>query len=405
MIISDFTKFPEENFHQYIWRMDELIQSGKYANWTEITPFVNAELFQDDEEKYRDESAYRKGVKYARDYFEAGVFGKNETEYFKELQLQKQEIRKEKQKLFDERVSLNKLLREQARKESFYEMMKRAISESVSNSYDYSPIHIPDSNCDLIVHFTDPHAGVCTYSSFNYFDSNILRDRINKYLYEIKRIVEEQHPENCYFICGGDMISGLIHVNSRIENKENVVEQIKLISELTTFFIFELSKLFNMVHVYSTPGNHSRATANKDEHIKGENFDALIPYYVSLALNNIPNVKVYNNTLDEGICTFQVRGHNVFGVHGDKDPVSSVVYNMTKLARKANVGLPDLIFLGHRHTNGLTTIDDVKVVESGCIDGMDNYSIDKRLVGSPEQMVVTVTENKIIKCLYDVKLD
>ena len=35
----------DENYHQYIWRLDNLIKSGKYRNWKEITPIVNIELF------------------------------------------------------------------------------------------------------------------------------------------------------------------------------------------------------------------------------------------------------------------------------------------------------------------------------------------------------------------------
>ena len=33
--MSEFEKLESENFHQYIWRMDELVQSGKYKNWKE----------------------------------------------------------------------------------------------------------------------------------------------------------------------------------------------------------------------------------------------------------------------------------------------------------------------------------------------------------------------------------
>lgn len=78
---------------------------------------------------------------------------------------------------------------------------------------------------------------------------------------------------------------------------------------------------------------------------------------------------------------------------------------MTKLARKAGYPLPDICYLGHRHTNGLATVDNVKVVQSGCCDGMDSYSIDNRYVGSPEQTVTVVTEKKRIKALCDIQLD
>ena len=33
--MGEFKKLENENFHQYIWRMDELVQSGKYKNWKE----------------------------------------------------------------------------------------------------------------------------------------------------------------------------------------------------------------------------------------------------------------------------------------------------------------------------------------------------------------------------------
>ena len=92
--MNEFKKMENENFHQYIWRMDELVQSGKYQNWKEITPMVNKELFDEDESQYRDESAFRKAVKYARDFYEAGVFGDSEDEYFKKLQIEKREIQK-----------------------------------------------------------------------------------------------------------------------------------------------------------------------------------------------------------------------------------------------------------------------------------------------------------------------
>ena len=98
-----FKKSNNENFHQYIWRMDELVQSGKYKNWKEITPFVNEELFGEDESQYRDESAYRKAVKYARDFYEAGVFG-IEDEYYQKLQNEKRELQKVKAQVQTEKI-------------------------------------------------------------------------------------------------------------------------------------------------------------------------------------------------------------------------------------------------------------------------------------------------------------
>ena len=122
--MNEFKKLENENYHQYIWRMDELVQSGKYKNWKEIAPFVNAELFGEDEDLYRDESAYRKACKYARDFKDNGVFN-NDNEYLQKLKLEKQELQKEKQKISDERIELKRQIRQEARKESYVDMVKR----------------------------------------------------------------------------------------------------------------------------------------------------------------------------------------------------------------------------------------------------------------------------------------
>ena len=55
----------------------------------------------------------------------------DDDNYVKEIRLEKQELQKEKQKLSDERVEFNKQVREQARKESFEDMIKRIVCENV----------------------------------------------------------------------------------------------------------------------------------------------------------------------------------------------------------------------------------------------------------------------------------
>lgn len=403
--ISDFTRLENENYHSYIWRMDELVQSGKYQNWKEITPMVNKELFGDEEDKYRDESAFRKAVKYARDFYEAGVFGNNEDEYFNKLRIEKQELQKEKQKLFDERTGLNKLLREQSRREELFNIVKRAIDEYEPIVFDYSPAPIIDSDSDMIIHVTDVHCGVNIVSPFNTYNFDILQERLKKYLDEIIEIRETYNSQNAYVILGGDMLHGLIHTNARIEAKENIIEQIKKVSDVIGHFIDVLRYQFSNVFVYTTPGNHGRSMASKEEAIRGENFDLLIPYVLSKDFKRVENVFIEENTLDVNIATFNVRGWNVYASHGDKENEKTVVYNMTKLARRTGYPLPDMCYLGHRHTNGLSTVDEVKVIQSGCVDGMDSYAIDGRFVGSPEQTVTVVTQKKRVKALCDIQLD
>lgn len=401
-----FKRLDDENERQFLWRLGQAKDNGLVDfSWEEIADIMNKE-FREDVSEYRSEAAYRKPYQQAKQFYEAGTFSKfSEDTYIAELREAKHEVRKEKQKLWDERTALNKVLREEGRRESMFDIVKYAIEKYQPIKFDYEPHTVDSSDNDLIIHLTDIHCGVNIDSPFNKFNTNILKDRLQRFLNEILDIQRMYQSENAYLILGGDNISGLIHLNARIEAKENIITQIMTVTDMISNFIYELSKVFNKVEVHTTAGNHSRSVANKQETLKGENFDLLVPYICKKDLKNIENIEFVENHLDCDIATFMVRGHMVYATHGDKDTTKNVVYHMTNFARKAKLPLPDMCYLGHRHTNSLETIDDVKVIQSGCVDGMDSYTIDSRLVGTPEQTVTVVTEKHRVKALCDIPLD
>lgn len=378
--------------------MDGLVQSGKYKNWKEIAPFVNRELFGEDEELYRDESAFRKACKYARDFKDSGVFN-NDDEYLKKLRIEKQELQKEKQKLSDERVELNRQIRQEARKESYVDMVKRIICE------DVEPMNVPihytlfNTETDLLVHLSDIHTGIEINNWKNTFNEDVLEQRIKKYTSDILDIRGLHQSQDCYLVIG-EILSGLIHSNLRLQNNMDLMEQFKYISELISAMLIRLANNFNHIYVYTTAGNHSRLVAKKEDSLDGENFDVLLPFYLKARLQNIENVSICDNTIEPEIAMFNIRGNHVFSSHGHKDKPANVVQNFTMM-----FGIkPDIVLLGHRHTNGLTTVFDTKVIESGCVSGSDAYAVSIRKTNKPEQTVSVVGDNGLI-CLYDIQLD
>lgn len=400
--ISDFKKLENENYHSYIWRMDELVQSGKYQNWKEITPMVNAELFGDDDSQYRDESAYRKAVKYARDFYEAGVFGNNEDEYFKKLQLERQSLEKEKVKTRDERNELRRVIREEARKESYKEQILRSISEYQCNPLEYDKnkqfTGILKTDNDIVCTVFDVHTGLDVNNHFNVFNEDVLKDRLNDYLDKIFEVQIRHGSENIYVILS-ELISGLIHLALRIENNQNLIEQFLTVTNYLSQFLSELSYHFNVVNVYVCPGNHSRCHANKYENMRGENMDLLAIPYLQAKLQNFMNIRFHENVIDSSIAMFTVRGRKIYAVHGDKDQMDTVVQKLTMYTSVK----PDIIYMGHRHTNAMLTSYDTKVIQAGCLSGgADEYCMDKRLRNKAEQIISVVTEDGL-DCLYDVK--
>lgn len=390
-----------ENEEQYLWRLGQAKDSGLIdLDWNEIADIMNRE-FREDESEYRSESAYRKLYQCAVKLFNAGVFDKytSENERIKELLEAKHALQIEKQKLSDERTELNRALREQARKEAYIDLVSRQIQNVEPLKLEYTEKDYRSTDNDLICHITDLHAGIDIDHWYNRFNMDILRERLWNYLDQLFVIQKRHNSQNCYVVIG-EILSGLIHHELRIENNENVVEQFIYVSSLLSEFLAEVSKRFNKVYVYVTPGNHSRVVANKEMSLRGENFDVLLPHYLKASLQNYTSIIIEDNMKDCDVAIFKVRNSNVFGVHGDKDEISNVVQRFTMI-----FGIkPDIVLMGHRHTNAMTTIYDAKVIQSGCVSGSDNYCLDRRLKNRPEQTVSVVDDDGLV-CIYDVKVD
>lgn len=95
---------------------------------------------------------------------------------------------------------------------------------------------------------------------------------------------------------------------------------------------------------------------------------------------------------------FSVRGTKIFGVHGDKDDPKTVVQKLSLMTQIR----PNILYMGHRHVNAMSTVYNVKILQSGCISGTDNYCLDNRLQNKPEQLI-SVINNDGLDCVYDVR--
>lgn len=392
-------KSKDENYYTYLWRIDNLIREGKYKNWEEVTPFVNSELF-DDETDFKGESAFRKSVKYARDFYESGVFNSFQNdEYFKELQVQKRELEKAKIRFRDERNAWQKINYIEGRTEENLDILEDRISNQGRISYNVHDLVITKSDNDLLVILSDLHIGQCFSSVFGTYDSDIAKDRIEQYLNEILQIQKIHNSENCYVSLQGDLISNSIHKTIAITNRENVIEQITLASELVTSFLYELSNHFNQVYMTSVTGNHSRIDKKADA-LHDERLDSLVEWYAEAKLSHIKNIEVLKQKYDTSISTLTIRDKLYVNVHGDYDLFAkSGVSNLVLM-----LGIfPYAITFGHTHTCAIDEVGGIKMIRGGSLAGSgDNYTLEKRLSGKPSQMVCVCTD-KGIKAAYPIE--
>ena len=311
------------------------------------------------------------------------------------------ELRKERQKFYDQRNAFNKVVRDRSRQEELNEIIVDAIHNGELPRLKYERNIIEASNNDLLVSLNDLHYGAVHSNYWNEYNSNIARDMIARYIDRIISIAETHHSENCIVWQNGDAISGAIHRSIQITNKENVIEQVMGASELIAEFIAELSKHFKSVKFVSVSGNHSRIDANKENALVDERLDDLIEWYITARLQNFDNVEIgYGEKIDSTMYLIDIRGKNYCGVHGDFDGSASKVQSLQTM-----IGKPLYAVLsGHMHHNKVDEVQGVKTVMAGSFLGMDSYCVQKRIYGKPEQMVCVCDENGIV-CHYDIPLN
>lgn len=198
--------------------------------------------------------------------------------------------------------------------------------------------------------------------------------------------------ENCFVVLQGDLISGNIHKQVQITNRENVIEQIKIVSEMITSFCYTLSLHFSNVSLYNVSGNHSRID-RKEDALHDERLDDLIGWIVEKSLNHIENIHVQTgSSLDTGICNIKIRGLNYVAVHGDMDSFTrSGVQNLCTFLGY----IPEAILYGHLHRCSFEEENGVKMVRSGSLAGAgDNYTIEKEYLVNRHRwlLFVQITE-------------
>ena len=384
-IVHNYKRFDGESDDELILRICN--DKENIGTWNDVAAVLNSLL-----DCNYTESAYRKKVQYFRKVLDA-----NQSKFtdgaaqLKELKEERILLEKERVKTRDERNEYRRLIREEARKESYKEQILRSISEYHGQPLDYDKRKqfngILKSDNDLVISVTDIHAGIEIDNWFNKYNTEVMYDRFRQYLDKIFEVYLRHGSENIHVIIS-ELVSGLIHNSLRIESNQNLIEQ----------FLSELSYKFNEVHVYVCPGNHSRLHAKKEESLKGENMDCLAIPFLQAKLQNFKNIEFHENKIDESIAMFSVRGTKIFGVHGDKDDPKTVVQKLSLMTQIR----PNILYMGHRHVNAMSTVYNVKILQSGCISGTDNYCLDNRLQNKPEQLI-SVINNDGLDCVYDVR--
>jgi len=375
----------DEQYKNCLSDIDDKLNGKSDLDWSEIVAKYNLNIASD---TLRKASSTIFGGNFVKKYFENQNTNTTDSNY----DIQLREIRREKQKLFDERAAFNKSNRDVARLEQDLDYLEELIKNTQYKPFDI--IYHNDRDKDLVVLLSDLHIGLDVESNFGKYNSDIAKEMLGKYLGEVINAIELYKIQNVYVMLLGDFTSGNIHTTVQLQNRENVIEQIQLASEMTSDFIYNIAKHCDNVVVNSVGGNHSRL-GKKDDVLRDERLDNLVIWYAEAKLSNISNVHFETEeNIDPTIAKNTIRGKIYYSVHGDYDSYSESGINKLVMITKE---FPDGgIFYGHLHHNSYDDINDIKIIRSGSFAGTyDDYTISKRISGKPLQAMCVVDETGI----------
>jgi hypothetical protein len=404
--MNEFKKLENENFHKYIWRMDELVQSGKYKNWKEIVLFVNRELFGEDESQYRDESAYRKAVKYARDFYEAGVFGVGEDEYYQKLKNEKREIQKIKTQVQTEKIEYSRWLREEARDELITEKICNAISslEPLDIPQHIYPVH---NSRAYALAFGDEHYGVefelngLFGDILNAYSPKIFEDRMWDLFDQTVEIIEKEDISILNVFSMGDFSDGILRASQLMKLRYGVVDGTIKYADFISNWLNELTK-YAQVRYQSTNGNHTelRMLGQPKGTFAEDNMGKVVSEFIKIRLKDNPNFTYIENPT--GYIYEELVGFPILGIHGEVKNMDAAIKEFSSIY---GIHIKYLL-AGHLHHNKTEEVGvNQEVINVGSIIGIDKYSLSLRKTSNASAKLLVFEQDKGKVCEYIFKLN
>ena len=402
--IDPLKKGENENTQQYLWRVGKLIESGVYPNWETVTDRLNSEIYGDNIDKYKQESAYRKEVAAARRFFISGVFTSDTYEAVKQLREEQDNLYKIKKQVADQRREYRKLLTNECRKENIFDKLVE-VTDNLNRECPLldTPQIKYCSDKEALLCFQDWHYGMVTDNIWNTYNTNICKSRVKEVVEKTIEYLRLFNINKLHINSNGDLFNGAIHLSCRVASEENTVDQIVHVSEIVCEAIQELSKYVNEVIFYSNYGNHGRTIQIKEDSVNADNLERLLPWYIKARLQNNHKVTVIDSEYKE-FTLIPICGYNVLSVHGDLDNVRDMATTFNTLfTRKYGKQIDLIVSADKHHIEEIEKFNiDAVIVPSLC--GTDEYANNKRLYSSPAQTLMIFNRDEGRECTRVIKL-
>ena len=341
-------KLPEETEEQYLWRMGHYIGDGLVDSWKEIGDIVNSQLC-DDENKWKNCDTFRRQISTAKRYYD-NVFSKmgNDKEYDPDIQKQLEALRKERIKIQTLNVERNRIDREEARRELFYEQV-HTLAQTIPVP-KFNALQIKENIEETyVLCLADIHAGAKFKSLTNEYSLEIMQDRFDLLSVDVINFIERHGVKKLIILGLVDTVQGLIHTNDLKINDSSMVVAVVTVAKTIAMFLTKLSQYANIDYVHVGSSNHSqlRLLGTKPNELMDEDVEYIIAHYIEDLCSANSRIRVRAPEAGEWFTKLNIEGYNVIAMHGHQ--IKNFETILKDLSAKTNE-IVDYLIVGHCHT-------------------------------------------------------
>ena len=308
-----------------------------------------------------------------------------------EIELAKEELKKEKVKYSDQKRENMSRLRSLARLEHLEDFLKQEYEV-------YEPVKLETkmlkdkSDKEMIVMLSDWHIGMQIDNQFNKFNIEVAKERIEKLRARMMEKVEQDDIGTVHIAQLGDLVNGSIHISTRIANEEDIIQQIIITANLLQEFVKPLIDKGIKVEYYNIIGNHGRVSPNKMETAGiDENFEKLLFTMMTTYYRECDNFHAHDSK--DGLITAKIKNLDFCFAHGDFDKGTGIIAKLPQLFGYVF----DYVLTGHLHRESIMDYGKTTHITNSALCGSDDYAMQLRLSSKPSQKILVLDDTGVIE--------
>lgn len=306
---------------------------------------------------------------------------KNKTQFEDE-----NELKKERMKLQVLNMERNRINRNEARFELFYEQIGNAITTLPLPEFEEIDVSFKDDfKKEYLLCLADIHYGAEFESENNIYSREEVKIRLEFLQDKIIDWCNDKKVTHLHIASLGDLLQGLLRPTDLQINDTSVVQCVVEISRLIALFLNNLSKYIEIDYYHITKANHTqtRPIGTKANQLADEDLEFVIGNYIKDLLINNDRIKVHLMDHNKSYMCIDILGFEIVLSHGHWiKNISNALRDISMLRRS----FVDYLILGHYHSGKEVTsnegvCNDCELLIAPSFIGSDPFS-DSLLKGS-----------------------